>query len=190
MMEVDIKIPEGVIMIDVDPETNTGKIEATWTDNEGNEWRYLQTEFSGGNELYYEGFDEDGNAITRLDSDPIAINHFEHGTTGAGPVVEPTLFVYLATWGPAQVWKNGEKLGEFEGHMMITDGARDPETGIIYNSDKSGPYSPMKPGDASVNHDIAQVHLVFHTPAGDMTNNFPPPYEFFYHLMFYDIKVM
>ena len=40
----------GNVQVDLDPITNTGIITAEWTDTEGNNWKYLQTEFAGGNE--------------------------------------------------------------------------------------------------------------------------------------------
>jgi plastocyanin len=85
----------GNIQVDLDHVTNTGSITAEWTDPEGNNWRYHQTKFAGGNEMYI-GETINGVTQTKLDLDPVAINHFEHGTTGAGPTIEPTLFVYLA----------------------------------------------------------------------------------------------
>ena len=180
----------GNVQVDLDPQTNTGTITAEWTDKEGNRWEYIQTEFAGGNEMYI-GETTDGVTQTKLDLDPVAINHFEHGTTGAGPTIEPTLFVYLASWGPAEVWKNGQSEGIFEGHMMITDGARDVTSGKIVQSDGTTPYSPMEPANSMVNHNTAQLHLVYHTaPAPEPTNNFPPPFEVFRHTMFYDIDVL
>lgn len=183
------KVPNGQVEINLDPKSNKGSILAEWTDPDGNDWRLEQTKFGGGNELY-PGELVDGKLQYDLDADPVAINHYEHGTTGAGPPVEPTLFVYLASWGPAEVWKNGKSQGTFETHMMVTDAARNPETGKIVKSDETTPYSPMTPGDSKVNKHTAQLHLVYHTPAGDPTNNFPPPFEVFEHLMFYDIDVL
>ena len=180
----------GSIQVDLDPIANTGIITAEWTDLEGNEWTYKQTQFAGGNEMYI-GETVDGVTQTTLDLDPVAINHFEHGTTGAGPPIEPTLFVYLASWGPAEVFKNGESQGTFETHMMITDGARDVTSGKIFQSDGTTPYSPMFPENSLVNHNTAQIHLVYHTaPAPEMTNTFPPPFEVFEHTMFYDIDIL
>jgi len=180
----------GNIQVDLDPVTNTGSINAEWTDPEGNNWTYKQTKFAGGNEMYI-GETHDGTTQTKLDLDPIAINHFEHGTTGAGPTIEPTLFVYLAAWGPAEVFKNDVSEGTFETHMMITEGARDVTTGKIFQSDGTTPYSPMMPDNSAVNHNTAQIHLVYHTaPAPEMTANFPPPFEVFEHTMFYDIDVL
>ena len=180
----------GSVQVDLDPKTNTGTINAEWRDAQGNQWKYVQTEFGGGNEMYI-GETIDGVTQTKLDLDPVAINHFEHGTTGAGPTIEPTLFVYLASWGPAEVSKNGVSQGTFEGHMMITEGARDVESGKIVKSDGVTPYSPMTPDDSKVNHDAAQLHLVYHTaPAPEPTKNFPPPFEVFEHTMFYDLDVL
>jgi len=135
----------GNIQVDVNPDTNTGTINAAWTDTHGDKWTYKQTKFGGGNEMYI-GETVDGVTQTILDNDPVAVNHFEHGTTGAGPTIEPTLFVYLASWGPAEVTKNGVSQGTFEGHMMVTEGARNQDTGKIVKSDGTTPYSPMTPG--------------------------------------------
>ena len=180
----------GNVQVDLDPITNTGSITAEWTDPQGNDWTYTQTQFAGGNEMYI-GETIDGVTQTTLDLDPVAINHFEHGTTGAGPTIEPTLFVYLAAWGPAEVFKNGVSEGIFETHMMLTEGARDVETGKILQNDGTTPYSPMTPSNSAVNHNTAQLHLVYHTaPAPEMTANFPPPFEVFEHTMFYDIDVL
>ncbi|MFQ5781866.1 MAG: hypothetical protein ACE5GR_02275 [Nitrosopumilus sp.] len=176
----------GSIQVDVNPDTNTGTITAQWTDTNGDKWTYTQTKFGGGNEMYV-GETIDGVTQTTLDADPIAINHYEHGTTGAGPTIEPTLFVYLASWGPAEVFKNGVSQGTYEAHMMITEGARDVESSKIVQSDGTTPYSPMSPENSMVNHNTAQLHLVYHSMPGEMTANFPPPFETFNHLMFYDL---
>ena len=178
----------GNIQVDVNPDTNTGTINAAWTDTHGDKWTYKQTKFGGGNEMYI-GETVDGVTQTILDNDPVAVNHFEHGTTGAGPTIEPTLFVYLASWGPAEVTKNGVSQGTFEGHMMVTEGARNQDTGKIVKSDGTTPYSPMTPGDSMVNHNTAALHLVYHSMPGEMTANFPPPFETFNHLMFYNLDI-
>ena len=73
--------------------------------------------------------------------------------------------------------------------MMLTEGARDVTTGKIFQSDGTTPYSPMSPTNSAVNHNTAQLHLVYHT-APEMTANFPPPFEVFEHTMFYDIDVL
>ncbi|MFQ5781879.1 MAG: hypothetical protein ACE5GR_02340 [Nitrosopumilus sp.] len=183
------ELSAGMIEVDLDPDTNTGIITAHWTDLNGDQMMLKQSKFAGGNEMYV-GETIDGVTQTTLDADPIAINHYEHGTTGAGPTIEPTLFVYLASWGPAEVFKNGVSQGTYEAHMMITEGARDMHSGKIVKSDGTTPYSPKTPGDSKVNHDTAQLHMVYHSMPGEMTANFPPPFEVFNHLMFYDISVL
>ena len=97
----------------------------------------------------------------------------------------------MAAWGPADITKNGVSRGTFEGHMMVTDDARNSETGKIVQSDGTTPYSPMMPDNSLVNRNTAQLHLVYHdAPSSEMTANFPPPFETFEHTMFYDIDVL
>jgi hypothetical protein len=43
---------DGSVQVDLDPLSNTGSITAQWTDPEGNDWTYTQTEFAGGNQMY------------------------------------------------------------------------------------------------------------------------------------------
>jgi hypothetical protein len=184
-----LKLKSGEIHIDVNPATQTGQINATWVDSNNTQWRYNQAKFTEGHELYFEGLYSNGTAKIRFGSDSIAVNHYEHGNTGAGPPVLPTLFTYLGTWGPAQVWKNGKLLGTFMAHMMVTDGVRNPITGKVLNAAGTAPFNPMTPADGSSNPNAAQVHLIIQSPMGAMTNNFPPQFAFTYHLMFYDITV-
>lgn len=184
-----IKLKAGEINVDVDPLKQTGSINATWVDNDNNNWSLTETKFMPGMELYFNGILPNGTASMRLGNDSIAINHWEHGNTGAGPPVLPTVFTYVATWGPADVSKNGQKVGTFDAHMMVTDGVRDPISGKVLNSNKSAPYNPMNPADGYSNPNTAQVHLIFQSPMGNMTNNFPPQFQMMTHLMFYDIKV-
>jgi hypothetical protein len=64
-------------------------------------------------ELYFDGILPYGTANMRIGNDSVAINHWEHGNTNAGPPVLPTVFTYVGTWGPGELWKNGENLGTF-----------------------------------------------------------------------------
>ncbi|MGC1134579.1 MAG: hypothetical protein WA941_17255 [Nitrososphaeraceae archaeon] len=187
-----VKLKSGTIYVDVDPITQTGVINATWVDNENNNWSFVQTQLMSGpmtGELYFEGVLPNGTAKIRLGNDSIAVNHLEHGNTMAGPPVLPTQFTYLGTWGPGELWKNGESLGMFGGHMMLTDGVRDPISGKVFSANKTSVYNPMNPADGYSNPNAAQVHLIIQSPMGPMTNNFPPQFETTYHLMFYDIKL-
>lgn len=73
--------------------------------------------------------------------------------------------------------------------MMLTDGVRDPISGMVFSANKTSAYSPMNPADKYSDPMSAQVHLIIQSPPGPMTNNFPPQFEFTDHLMFYDIEL-
>lgn len=182
------------VSIKVDPIANTGEVKASWKDPDGDKWKLVWTTFSAPDHpsgLVFEDIIGGTPVTSYILGDPIAINHYEHGTTGAGAPVLPTVFIYLSAWGVADVYKDGEFLGEFEAHFMVSDGARDEYTGIIWNADQTAPYSPMNPADGYVDPDDVEVHLVFHTPAGPYPGptNFPPPYSFFYHIQFEDVEI-
>lgn len=181
------KLKSGTLKVDVDPNTQTGTINASWIDNENNNWSFTQTQFMPGQQLYLEGILPNGTANTRMGNDFIAINHWEHGNTNAGPPVLPTVFTYLATWGPGELWKNGDNLGMFGGHMMLTDGVREPTSGKVFSANQTSLYNPLNPEDGYSNPNTAQVHLIIQSSPGPLTNNFPPQFESTYHLMFYDI---
>ncbi|MGA7369091.1 MAG: hypothetical protein WBX01_08175 [Nitrososphaeraceae archaeon] len=184
-----LKLKSGVIDVDVDPISQTGMINATWVDNENNNWSFTQTQFMPGQQLYFEGILPNGTAKTIIGNDSVAINHWEHGNTNGGAPVLPTVFTYVGTWGPGELWRNGENLGTVGGHMMLTDGVRDPISGKVYAADKASTYNPMNPADGYSDPKTAQVHLIIQSPPGPMTNNFPPQFDFTAHLMFYDIEV-
>ena len=184
-----VKLKSGTIDVDVDPITQTGIINASWVDNENNNWSFVQTQFTPARQLYFEGVLPNGTASTRIGNDSVAINHWLHGNTNAGPPVLPTVFTYLATWGPGELWKNGESRGTLHGHMMLTDGVREPTSGKVFTANKTSAYNPMNPADGYSDPNTAQVHLIIQSPPGPMTNNFPPQFEFTDHLMFYDIKL-
>ena len=67
-----------------------------------------------------------------ISSEAIVHNVYLHGDTAAGQPVLPTVFTYLATWGPGDATLDGEPFdNEFEipapqwlGHIMVTEGAR------------------------------------------------------------------
>ena len=84
-----MKLKSGEIHIDVNPVTQTGQINATWVDSNNTQWRFNQTKFTEGHELYFEGLYPNGTAKIRFGSDSIAVNHWEHGNTGAGPPYFP-----------------------------------------------------------------------------------------------------
>jgi hypothetical protein len=95
----------------------------------------------------------------------------------------PFISVAVIT-GPGELWKNGESLGTFGGHMMLTDGVRDPISGKVFSANRTSSYNPMNPADGYSDPKTAQVHLIIQSPMGPMTNNFPPQFESTHHLIF------
>ena len=108
----------------------------------------------------------------------------------------PTVFNMLATWGPAEVTLNGQAFeNPFDGqtplwiaHTMVTVGARD-ENGQVHTADGEGIFGAANPADGSVDYDDLEFHVVFHDAPGEVTSNFPPPLQFFYHLTFEDVQI-
>ncbi|MDR4491205.1 MAG: hypothetical protein R2685_09945 [Candidatus Nitrosocosmicus sp.] len=185
------KLQSGILKVDVDPENNTGIIKANWTDNanNNNNWTFIQTEFKPTKQLYFEGLFSNGTAKLEYKNDSIAVNSWLHGNTKSTPPVLPTEFAYLATWGKGHLWKNNESQGIIPAHMMLTEGVRDPITGKVFNANQSGLYNPTNPSDGYADPNTVQAHLIIRSPSDKMTDNYPPQFEFTYHLMFYDIDV-
>lgn len=74
-------------------------------------------------------------------------------------------------------------------HTMTTVGSRG-EDGTVRTVDGEI-FNPMvSAANGAVDYDDLEFHLVFHeAPGPTMTNNFPPPHAFFYHLVFEDVSV-
>lgn len=193
------EVERAKVELEIDPVNNTGFIKAQWTDRNG-AWTFEQTVFGP------EGVIPDhssGLQATSLEStqlifdDPVTTDVYLHGDTSAGGPVLPTLFNHLATWGPAEVTLNGEPFDNpYDGpaplwvaHTMTTAGVRNEDDtvriddGTIYN-----PALRDQPGN--IDYDDIEFHLVFHdAPGPEMTDNFPPPLSFFYHLTFEDVEM-
>jgi len=128
--------------------------------------------------------------------DPVPVDVYLHGDTTAGGPVLPTLFNLLATWGPAEVTLNGKPFENpldgptplWAAHTMTSVGARNSD-GQVLKADGENIFNPADPADGSVDYDDLEFHLVFHDAPGPMTDNFPPPLSFFYHLTFEDVKL-
>lgn len=186
---------EGTLSLEISPVSNTGFIKAEWTDANG-KWSYEQDRFLHPDE--HPSGVRIGSSVFRVDSilnEATAHNVYLHGDTGSGMPVLPTVFTYLATWGPADVTRNGEPFDNpFEipapqwlGHLMVTEGARRADgtvrklTGEIYN--------PSMAGEGAVESGDLEVHLVFHDDVFPTTENLPPIFSFFYHLLFEEVRI-
>ncbi len=186
---------EGSITIDVEPMRNTGRVHAEWTDRNGS-WTWTQTRFlhpdhhSSGVRL--------GSSVFRIDTiinEAMAHNVYLHGDTAAGQPVAPTVFTYLAAWGPGDVTLNGEPFdNEFEipapqwlGHVMVTEGVRRPDGSMRTLSGEV--YNPSQGGEGAVEVGDLEVHMTWHDDAFPMTTNIPPIFSFFYHVIFEEVRM-
>jgi hypothetical protein len=185
----------GKMTIDVDPMRNTGKISAEWIDDNGR-WTWTQTRFlhpshhSSGVRL--------GSSVFRVDTvinEPIVQNVYLHGDTAAGQPVLPTVFTYLAAWGPGYATLNGERFdNEFEvpapqwlGHVMVTEGARRADGSVRTLSGEI--YDPSRGDEGAVEVGDIEAHLTFHDDVFPITTSIPPLFSFFYHLVFEDVRI-
>lgn len=157
---------KGEIEIDLDPEKNTGKVEATFKGKDG-KWKIVQDKFK-----------------------MIRTNVNLHGATGGdvdpkmSPPVLPQVWTYVATWGPGTVWHNGKKVWMGPTHLMVTEEVRDPETGKV---DFKGPMKAKEYPGSIHNKYGMQVHFVSH-PDEPPTEGYLPPYTQFVHLMYETVE--
>ena len=189
-------IQNGFVQVDIDPVTNTGTIFARWRDENGN-WTFRQSAFIPPNHPTGLKIGPSASSTELIVDDPVTTNVYLHGDTTAGGPVLPTVFNFLATWGPAEVTLNGQPFeNPYDGptplwvaHTMTTVGVRNDD-GQVLTADGSQIFNPMNPDDGLVYDDKIEFHLVFHeAPGPEATDNFPPPHDFFYHLTFQDVEI-
>ena len=152
----------GFVSIDVNDETNTGLLVATWE----------ATDYYGYNGTFVAIMNRFSGPMEWMDGG-IATNLTVHGASGRGPPVLPEVYTYVGGWGTADVYVNGELvLEDLDAHFMTTEGTRDPVTREVYNAEKTGLFSPMNPADGATFPDRILTHVVLHSLEED-TNNFP-----------------
>lgn len=173
----------GKAIVDVNAKDNTGTMEVVF---EGKIQPEKGKTYEGQIKLVYNKFAEGSDFWEGGIADYVYL----HGDTGQEAPVMPKLKAYLSSWGPADLYVDGELIYEgLAAHMMYTEGSRDRESYAIYNGDKSGFYSPKKPGDGSIAHpNQRELHFVAHTTEPD-EGNFPP-HTVWIHLNFMDVMEM
>jgi hypothetical protein len=185
---------EGEIVIDVDPATNSGTVVARWSDEHG-EWTYTQQRFLHPEHASGVRIGASVDELRKLLLDPVTTNVYLHGDTTAGQPVLPTVFAYLAAWGPATVTLDGVPFvnphglpgPSWLGHLMVTEGVRAPDGTVRVEGGDI--YSPRDGSRGMVDPDDLEVHLVFHDARFPRTSNVPPLFSFFYHLNFETVTV-
>lgn len=112
-----------------------------------------------------------------------------HGHTGREAPVMPAIPAFVATWGPALVFVNGERVMTGPGHMMLTERSRDPVTGAVYaDENRTQIYDPRRPGEGVMfDPDEKEITLLVHTEGEDAANY--PPYESFLHVSFGEVEM-
>lgn len=188
-------IQNAIARLTINPNENTGVIQAQWRDEHGH-WTFRQTMFSPPHHATGLRVGPSSADTELVSDDPVPVDVYLHGDTTAGGPVLPTIFNNLATWGPAEVTLNGKPFeNPYDGptplwvaHTMTTAGVRGDD-GTVRTADGEI-FNPMDPGDGAVDYEDMEFHLVFHdAPGPEMTDNFPPPLSFFYHLTFEDVRM-
>ena len=110
-----------------------------------------------------------------------------HGDTGNEAPVMPKVFNYFATWGPSQIFVNGEQVVPMIGsHTMFSEQARGADGKIERDGQV---YSPMvQDKEGFTDPSETEFHYVAHTTEPD-PNNFPP-HTAWIHLHFSDVEVL
>ena len=186
---------EGKLIIDVQPMRSLGSVYAEWTDRHG-DWTYRQDRFIHPD--HHTSGVRIGSSINDRDyllNVPIAHNVYLHGDTGAAMPVIPTLFTYLAAWGPAEVTLNGRLFEStfeipaplWDAHLMVTEGVRREDGTVRTLSGEI--YNPSRASEGAVETGDIEAHLTWHDDLFPMTSNVPPPFSFFYHLVFEDVSI-
>lgn len=186
---------EGQLIMEVDPISDTGIVQASWTDEHG-DWVYTQTRFVHPEHPSGVRLGGSQGDIESILNEGLTHNVYLHGDTQAGMPVLPTLFTFIAAWGPADVTLNGEAFvnpyelpsPQWLGHVMVSEGVRQDDGTVRTRSGEI--YRPMLDGaDGAVEKEDLEVHLVFHDERFPRTGNKPDLFSFFYHLVFEDLVI-
>ena len=186
----------GQLMMEVDLESETGLVMATWTDEHG-VWVYRQTRFLHPEHSSGLRMSTTKNETKHIVNHGVVSNVYLHGDTTAGTAVVPTLFAYLGAWGPVDITLNGEPFeNPFElpapqwlGHLMVCEGVRDEVDGTI-RSINGEIYDPARHATLGATDPTdLEFQLTFHDERFPRTKNKPSMYQFQMHLTFEDVEV-
>lgn len=178
----NVRPAKGSATVKVNADENTGTMEAVFN---GTITPEKDVTYSGEIRMVYTQFSDAGSAFKE---EGIADYVYLHGDTGQEAPVMPTVKTDLASWGPVDIYVDGEKVYEdLVGHTMLTEAARDQKSYAIYDESGDGYYSPKEPEDSSIAHpDRRTLHFVAHTTKQD-GDNFPP-HTVWLHLNFQQVE--
>jgi hypothetical protein len=154
----------GRISIEVDERANTGRVLVDFVEG-ADRYRIVFDRFTGTAPY------QDGGIATRV---------YEHGDSGNGDPLYPKTWLYLAGWGKADVFKNGDLLlKDYAAHFMLMERSRDPKTHVVRY--------PMKRTLPGGETDPAGMEIDLWVRSKDQnTKNFPP-FETFIHLYWEEV---
>jgi len=149
----------GVIDIAVDERENTGQVIAEFAEGQ-DQYRIVFDRFQGAKPF------QDGGIATRV---------YEHGDSGNGDPLYPKTWLYLAGWGTADMFKNGDLLyKDYQAHFMVMERSRDPKTHEVRY-----PVKRTLPGGET---DPAGMEIDLWVRSKETNNKNFPPFETFIHL--------
>lgn len=171
---------EAEVLLDVDKDTGIATATFTGTINPEKDKTY-----TGEIKLVYNKF----VGTAPFHEGGVADFVYVHGDSGQGAPVMPKIRTFLGTWGPVEMYINGELVyPNLDGHVMLTERSRDLATNAIYaNAERTAFYSPMEPSKGYIAApDEWELHFVAHSTVED-PNNFPP-HSVWIHLNFATVQ--
>jgi hypothetical protein len=149
----------GIIVIEVNEITNTGRVEAKFVEK-SDHYLIVFDRFAAKQPF------QDGGIATRV---------YEHGDSGNGDPLYPKTWLYLAGWGTASLYKNGVLLyKDYDAHFMVMERSRDPKTHEVrYPVKRTLPAGETDPAGMEIDLWVRSKE--------QNARNFPP-YETFVHL--------
>ncbi len=155
---------QGTIEIEVHERADTGLVVAEFVEGL-DRYRIVFDRFAASQPF------QDGGLATRV---------YEHGDSGNGDPLYPKTWLYLAGWGKADVFKNGQVLlKDYDAHFMVMERSRDPETHVVRY--------PMKRTLPGGETDPAGMEIDLWVRSKETNNANFPPFETFMHLYWEEV---
>lgn len=155
---------QGTLDIEVNERANTGRVVGTFVEGP-DRYRIVFDRFAASQPF------QDGGLATRV---------YEHGDSGNGDPLYPKTWLYLAGWGKADVFKNGQVvLKDYNAHFMVMERSRDPETHVVRY--------PMKRTLPGGETDPAGMEIDLWVRSQETNNANFPPFETFLHLFWEEV---
>lgn len=154
----------GILEIEVNERANTGLVVGEFVEG-SDRYRVVFDRFAASQPF------QDGGLATRV---------YEHGDSGNGDPLYPKTWLYLAGWGKADVFKNGQVvLKDYDAHFMVMERSRDPKTHEVRY-----PMERTLPGGET---DPAGMEIDLWVRSKETNNANFPPFETFLHLYWEEV---